>query len=322
MKLASFEYQGVAGIGIVSADNDSISHLNPLLVQKLGLGHQCSMMDLIEHAPDFAQKLSDSEVATAPKLPMASVQLKPPVRRPSKIICLALNNSANSDRIMKGPSSPAFFTKPASALIGHQEAIEIRPEDGRTHPEPELALIIGKGGKNIRAQDAYQHVFGYTAHNDITSVKMRTDDTFFYRAIHPKNGTLEIEYLDTWVTYSGRYKGTDTFSALGPWLVTADEISNPHDLDIACHHQGTLITSDNTQNLTHKTPEVIEYVSRYVSLWPGDVISLGTALKKSGGGGAVQNIDLFNSGGPVSVTIQKIGKLENRVKRLEPQPGQ
>jgi 2-keto-4-pentenoate hydratase/2-oxohepta-3-ene-1,7-dioic acid hydratase in catechol pathway len=316
MKLASFEYQGASGIGVVDAERDAITPLNPWLDRRWGLGPRCTMLDLIEHDPTAWQKLAAEGWADAPQLPLAQVQLKPPVRRPSKVICLALNNSANSDRILKGPAHPAFFTKPASALIGHQEAIELRPDDGRTHPEPELAVVIGKGGRNIRAADAPAHVFGYTVHNDITSADMRADDSFHYRAIHPRNGTLEIEYVETWVSYPGRYKGSDTFSALGPWLVTPDEITDPHALGIACHHREQLITADNTQNLTYKLPEVIEYVSRYVSLWPGDVISLGTALRKSGGGGAVQNVDLLRLGGPVSVSIEKIGILTNPVRHL------
>jgi 2-keto-4-pentenoate hydratase/2-oxohepta-3-ene-1,7-dioic acid hydratase in catechol pathway len=95
-----------------------------------------------------------------------------PVRRPSKICCLALNNSANSDRILQGPKHPAMFIKAASSLLGHGGAIECKPHYGRVHPEPELAVVIGKTAKNIDARDAYDYVFGYTIHNDITSPTM------------------------------------------------------------------------------------------------------------------------------------------------------
>ena len=132
MKLASFEYQGASGIGVVDAERASVTPLNPWLDRRWGLGPRCTMLDLIEHDPVAWQKLAAEGWADAPQLPLAQVQLKPPVRRPSKVICLALNNSANSDRILKGPAHPAFFTKPASArsadeeLGGHWSP----PEDG------------------------------------------------------------------------------------------------------------------------------------------------------------------------------------------------
>lgn len=276
------------------------------------------MIELIEAGPSVLALLVDAQAsvkAWSDGVSIHEVQLQPPVRRPSKICCLALNNSANADRIMKGPAHPAMFVKPASALIGHGEDIVCRPHYGRTHPEPELAVVIGRGGKDIRAEDAYEHVFGYTVHNDITGATMRGEDTFHYRAIHPKSeGSPDIEYVDTWVSYPGRYKGTDTFACLGPWLVTRDEIPDPHTLAISCSHKGTTVTQDNTANLTFKTPEVIAFVSSYMTLWPGDVISLGTALKKSASGGAVQNVDLLRLGGPVSVSIERIGTLTNGVR--------
>ena len=244
----------------------------------------------------------------------AHVIWQPPVRRPSKICCLALNNSANRERILRGPSHPAMFTKPASALVGHGAAIECKPQYGRTHPEPELAVVIGRTAKSIRAENAYDYVFGYTIHNDITSPTMRGEDTFQYRAIHPRGtDSSQIEYVDTWVSYPGRYKCTDTFACMGPWLVTRDEIPNPHALAVRCYHQGRLVTQDTTANLTHKVPEVLAFLSEYLTLWPGDIVSMGTALAQSAGGGAVQNIDLNRLGGPVSVVIEGIGTLTNTV---------
>lgn len=238
-----------------------------------------------------------------------------PVPNASKICCLALNNSANADRILKGPAHPATFVKPSSALTGHGEPILCRPEYGRVHPEPELAFIVGRKAKEVTAAEAMDYVFGYTIHNDITSPTMRGEDTFHYRAIHPKAGTeREIEYVETWVSYPGRYKCADGFSCMGPWLVTADEIADPHDLVVRCSHKGETITEDNTGNLFFKIPETLEFISSYMTLLPGDVVSMGTALKKSSsGGGAVQNIDLNRLGGPVSVSIQGLGELINPV---------
>jgi 2-keto-4-pentenoate hydratase/2-oxohepta-3-ene-1,7-dioic acid hydratase in catechol pathway len=249
-------------------------------------------------------------------VPVASLSWLPPLPRPGKIICVALNNSANASRIMSGPAHPATFSKPASSLLGHGRPVRLKKEFGRVHPEPELAVVIGTKGADIPLSRAMDHVFGYTIINDLTSPDMRTEDTFHYRAIHPaKDGGDGIEYVDTWVSYSGRYKGTDGFGPIGPWIVTADEIPDPHDLTVTCVHQGRVITEDSTANLTHKVDDVISFLSGYQTLEPGDIIAMGTALKASAAGGAaVQNVNLTRLGGPIEVTISGIGTLSNPVE--------
>jgi 2-keto-4-pentenoate hydratase/2-oxohepta-3-ene-1,7-dioic acid hydratase in catechol pathway len=256
--------------------------------------------------------------AGAARIAADEVRWQPPVRRPSKLCCLALNNSANADRIMSGPKHPAIFIKAANALIGHNESIVVKEKFGRVHPEPEMAVVIGKTAKDVKAENAYDYVFGYTIHNDITAPNMRGEDTFHYRAIHPsKSGGNEIEYVDSYVSYPGRYKGSDTFSPLGPVIVTRDEIADPHNLIVTCSHKGEVVTEDNTMNLFHKVPQVIAFITEYITLLPGDIVSMGTALKRTGGTGkAVQNVDLYKLGGPVTVTIEKIGTLSNGVVRL------
>src|SRR3984957_15005420 len=189
-------------------------------------------------------------------VPAGELSWLPPVPRPGKVICVALNNSANVDRIMSGPGTPATFNKPATSLLGHGQPIRLKKEFGRVHPEPELAVVIGTGGSDIDRGDAMSHVFGYTIINDLTSPTMRAEDTFHYRAIHPKqDGTEGIEYVDTWVSYSGRYKGSDGFGPMGPWIATADEIPDPHALTVTCVHQGRVITEDSTRNLLHKVAD-------------------------------------------------------------------
>jgi 2-keto-4-pentenoate hydratase/2-oxohepta-3-ene-1,7-dioic acid hydratase in catechol pathway len=255
-------------------------------------------------------------------VPVGFLTWLPPVPRPGKVICVALNNSANASRIMSGPDHPATFNKPATSLLGHNRPVRLKKEWGRVHPEPELAVVIGAGpagstGADISRDDAMSHVFGYTIINDLTSPTMRAEDTFRYRAIHPKqDGTEGIEYVDTWVTYSGRYKGTDGFGPIGPWIATADEIPDPHDLTVTCVHDSRVITEDSTRNLTHKVADVISYLSGYQTLEPGDIIAMGTALKASStGGGAVQNVNLTTLGGRIEVTISGIGTLSNPVEQ-------
>jgi len=321
MKLASYAHAGRHGIAVVDADGKRLFDLERCWSRVLpSWPAPRSMLDLIEAGPALyaalREALPDVLACTDAAVALDVVTLHAPVLRPSKICCLALNNSANSERILQGPRHPAMFLKPASALIGHGQAIEVRASYGRVHPEPELAVIIAKEGRNVRAKDAYEYVFGYTVHNDITGASMRGEDTFHYRAIHP-GASGDVRYVDTWVSYPGRYKGSDTFACMGPWLVTADDVADPHQLTIACHHQGRLVTEDNTANLTHKIPEVIAFISHYMTLWPGDIISMGTALKQSATGGAVQNVDLTRMGGPVSVAIQGIGVLQNAVRLLD-----
>jgi 2-keto-4-pentenoate hydratase/2-oxohepta-3-ene-1,7-dioic acid hydratase in catechol pathway len=321
MKLASISHQGANHIAAQIDDATLIDLTKAVegLKGKRPDDWPQDMIALIEGGPAMldtvrvAVKWAESNPGAA-RIPVSEVKWQPPVRRPSKLCCLALNNSANADRIMSGPKHPAIFIKAANALIGHDEAIEVKAHYGRVHPEPEMAVVIGKTAKEIKAADAYDYVFGYTVHNDITAPNMRGEDTFHYRAIHPKkDGTNDIEYVDSYTSYPGRYKGSDTFSPMGPVIVTRDEIADPHNLVVTCSHKGELITEDNTMNLFHKVPQVLEFISGYITLLPGDIVSMGTALKRTGGGKAVQNVDLGKLGGPITVTIEKIGTLSSNV---------
>jgi 2-keto-4-pentenoate hydratase/2-oxohepta-3-ene-1,7-dioic acid hydratase in catechol pathway len=319
MKLASFHADGRDRIGF-AIDDATIGDLAAVLT-RAGLSGELeprTLLELIEAGPDVLAAVAaalNAGISDVQSFACEAVEWHAPVRKPSKICCIALNNSANADRIMSGPKHPAMFVKPASALVGHGDAIICKPSYGRTHPEPELALVIGKRAKDVDPERAYDYVFGYTVHNDITSPTMRGEDTFHYRAIHPVEGDPSAtQYVDTWVSYPGRYKCADTFACMGPWLVTKDEIPAPHDLAVTCLHKGREITSDNTGNLFYKIPEVIAFLSSYMTFLPGDIISMGTALNKSARGGAVQNIDLNKLGGPITVTIDRVGSLTNSVR--------
>ena len=276
-----------------------------------------TLMELVESGEAGVASLALALAGhDGPLLDADDVVFLPPLPRPGKILCLALNNSANAARIHSGPAHPAFFSKPSTALIGHRAAIPLRTEYGRVHPEPELAVVIGRSGRDIAAEDAYAHVFGYTVHNDVTSPTMRAEDTYHYRAIHPDTDTGGIRYVDTHVSYPGRYKGADGFGPMGPWLVTRDEIPDPHALSISCWHDDVLVTSDNTANLTHHLPAVLAWLSRFMTLEAGDIVSLGTALSAAGSaGGAIQNIDLNRLGGSVTITIEGVGTLRSEVAR-------
>ncbi|NUL45336.1 fumarylacetoacetate hydrolase family protein [Cellulosimicrobium funkei] len=265
--------------------------------------------------PDWRTKVA-SALKEGRRVRLEEVSWLPPVRRPGKILGVALNNSANPDRIMSGPDTPAMFVKPSSSLIGCGRPIRLRDDMGRVHPEPELAVVIGRRGTDIPVEAALEHVFGYTAFNDLTSPTMRGEDTFHYRAIHPDPDAEDgVRYVDSWVSYPARYKGADTFGPMGPWVVSADDVPDPHALRITCTHDGQLITDDNTANLRFSVSEVVSFASSYMVLEPGDVIAMGTALKRSSKGGAVQNVDLNRLGGRIEVSIDRIGSLWNPVER-------
>jgi 2-keto-4-pentenoate hydratase/2-oxohepta-3-ene-1,7-dioic acid hydratase in catechol pathway len=304
MKFGAVRQQDGSVTVVVPASRDSVAPVP---------GYH-DLADVIED-PGRAGAASEA-LRSGARWPAADARWLPPLRRPGKVLCVALNNSANPDRIMSGPSTPAMFVKPSSSLIGHRQPIRVREDYGRVHPEPELAVVVGTGGSDIPRADALSHVFGYTIINDLTSPTMREADTFHYRAIHPGPGDAEsVRYVDSWVSYPARYKGADTFGPLGPWVVTADEIPDPHALRVQCRHDGRLITDDSTANLRFSVAEVISFASRYLTLEPGDVIAMGTALRTSAGGGAVQNVDLVRLGGLIEVEIEGIGVLSNPVER-------
>lgn len=309
MKIGSVWYQGGSRLAVAVGEHHAA------IVGGPHSGCPSDIYEVIAQWPGIAQRLADA-LTDAPVEPVAALHWLPPVPRPGKIVCVALNNSANKERIMSGPDHPATFIKPASSLIGHNQPVRLRPGYGRVHPEPELAVVIGRRATDVDRKDALDYVFGYTVINDLTAPEMRGEDTFHYRAIHPaKDDPTAINYVDSWVSYPGRYKGADTFGPIGPWIATADDIPDPHDLVVRCLHKGQLVTEDNTANLTYKVADVIAFVSSYQMLEPGDVIAMGTALKKAGTARqAVQNVDLTKLGGPIEVSISGIGTLSNTVE--------
>lgn len=323
MKLASFSWDGGDRLGGMTADGQLIDIAAAVRAESGAEAEPYArdMLTLINAGPAALERVrsafewAEARPDRVERISAEAVTWQPPVRNPSKLCCLALNNSANVDRIVSGPSHPAIFIKGSNALVGHNGAIRIKKHYGRVHPEPELAVVISKTATDIDPKDAFDYVFGYTVHNDITSPTMRAEDTFHYRAIHPgKNGAHEIEYVNSYTTYSGRYKGSDTFSPLGPLLVTRDEIADPHDLKVTCRHKGEIVTEDNTRNLFHRIPEVLAFMSGYITLLPGDIVSMGTALKPAAAQGrAVQNVDLAQLGGPITVSIERIGTLSSEV---------
>jgi 2,4-didehydro-3-deoxy-L-rhamnonate hydrolase len=326
MKLASIQFQNRERV-VARADEHSLMDVNDLLQHYApgGAGLAATdMIDLIERGavlmPALAAALEACIAGGEAKhrIPMDQVTWRPPVRRPGKICGVAMNNSASNARKISAPNHPAFFLKPASCLVGHNQAIRIHDYYGSTHPEPELAVIIGRRTREIPVNDALAAVFGYTIFNDITSNGMRAEDLFHYYALYAsKENPEKTERVEQHLSYAGRYKGSDTFGPMGPWLVTRDEVRDPSALDVTCRVAGQVVAEDSTRYYNFNVAEVIAFISRFQTLEPGDVISLGTAFKAGQGRKSIHTANLAKTAGPVEVSITGLGTLSNPVEFVD-----
>jgi 2-keto-4-pentenoate hydratase/2-oxohepta-3-ene-1,7-dioic acid hydratase in catechol pathway len=318
MKLASIHYHGRDLVAAEIAPGELVA-IASLPGRKPTADAPLDMLDVIRGGEPLKQALaaslenirSDEAVA---RIPAADVRWYPPVRRPGKICAVAMNNSSSNERKISAPDHPAFFLKPASCLVGHREAIRIRPYYGSVHPEPELAAVIGRETRDASALQALDAVYGYTIFNDVTGNGMRAEDRFHYYAVYPKkDDPNETERVEQHLSYAGRYKGTDTFGALGPWLVTKDEVGNPDDLAVQCKVGGEVVADDSTRYYNYKVAEVIAFISQFHTLWPGDVISFGTAFKSGGGRKSIHLANFQTVAGPVEISIEGLGVQENPI---------
>lgn len=274
MKLASFRAQGADRLGI---ERDG------MLVDLASFTDApADMIALIEVGAEGLAKieadLAAADASDLVRFDPETVEWHPPVRRPCKIVCIALNNRSLDKIKVKAPTDhPAFFLKPFTALTGHRSAIRMRQSYGFTHPEPELAVVIGSTLSNASPEEAMTAVFGYSIMNDVTSVGMRGEDSFTVRTYRTEEDGSRIEDFGH-TSYPGRYKASDTFAPLGPFLTTADEVPAPANLRITCHMAGKLVASDHTGNYVWSVAAALSHVSRTMTLLPGDVVAMGTAV--------------------------------------------
>jgi 2,4-diketo-3-deoxy-L-fuconate hydrolase len=326
MKLASVRHAG-RDLVVAALDDERLVDLSKLLAPEASDSNRAStvasvgtMLDVIRSGPfllrevDAALSAARANPASVETIDARSVTWYPPVLRPGKICAVAMNNSASNDRKVSAPDHPAFFLKPASCLVGHLEPIRIRSYYGSVHPEPELAAVIGQETRDVDAEHALEAIFGYTIFNDITGNGMRAEDRFHYYAVYAKkDNPNETERVEQHLSYAGRYKGTDTFGALGPWLVTKDEIANPDDLAVQCKVGGETIAEDSTRYYNYKVAEVVSFISQFQTLHPGDVISFGTAFKPGATRKSIHTANFQKVAGPVEITIEGLGRQENPV---------
>ena len=307
MKLVSFNYRNLDRIGVI---NDKFHVVDLALALPLLNDLPTNMIDYIRLGGDglaLARKALETASSSA-IIPDDEVVWQPPVPRPGKIFGVALNNSASNSRKISAPEHPAFFLKPASCLVGHGQPLVMRSYYGSMHPEPELAMIIGKKARDVDAADALEYIYGYSIFNDITGNEMRAADLFHYQALYAaKDDPNKIEQREQHLSYAGRYKGTDNFGVLGPWLVTRDEVENPDNLAVTCKVSGETVAEDNTCYYNYKVAEILSFISQFQTLNPGDVISCGTAFKPSANRKSIHQANFLVTGGPVEISIEKLG---------------
>jgi 2-keto-4-pentenoate hydratase/2-oxohepta-3-ene-1,7-dioic acid hydratase in catechol pathway len=213
---------------------------------------------------------------TEERVPLESVKLLAPVIPRSKVVCVGLNYSEHRDDMdVDSPETPLLFLKPNTAIVGPGDYIQIPPVEGRIVHEGELAIVIGRIAKQIKAADYKEYIFGYTIANDVSARDVMFADGQWARA-----------------------KGYDTFCPIGPFIETDIDAGN---LDIQTYVDGEPRRHGNTRDMIHGIAEIMEFASDIWTLLPGDIILTGTPAGLGG----------FVDGQTVDITIEGIGTLSN-----------
>jgi len=217
-----------------------------------------------------------------------NAQLLAPTR-PTKIVCVGLNYADHANESgTEVPAEPLLFLKPSSAVVGPGAPIVLPSQSERVDYEAELAVIIGRAGgrpcRNVELDEAWQHVVGVTCGNDVTARDLQARD-------------------DQWT----RAKGFDTFCPLGPWLVTGLDERDVADLEIACLVNGEVRQRATASDMVFSPAELIAYVSRIMTLEPGDVVMTGTP----------EGVGPLAPGDVVEIQVEGVGTLRNPVQRQE-----
>jgi 2-keto-4-pentenoate hydratase/2-oxohepta-3-ene-1,7-dioic acid hydratase in catechol pathway len=226
--------------------------------------------------------------ASAPQVP-SSVRLGPPVRRPSKIVCIGLNYRDHAaETKAETPKEPVLFFKATTSLVGPNDALMMPKNSSKVDWEVELAVIIGKRALYVPKEKALDYVAGYALHND-------------YSERH-----FQIERGGQWV----KGKSADTFAPLGPFLATPDEVPNVGNSPMWLKVNGTMRQNSSTSNMIFDVATLVSYISQFMTLLPGDVISTGTPA----GVGLGMNPPLYlKAGDAVELGIDGLGESRQQV---------
>jgi 2-keto-4-pentenoate hydratase/2-oxohepta-3-ene-1,7-dioic acid hydratase in catechol pathway len=221
-------------------------------------------------------------------IPLRSAKLRAPIAHPNKITCIGLNYADHArEGGQEPPPAPIFFLKSHNTICGPGDAIKLPPNSTQVDYEAEFAVVIGKRGSRIPESEAHKYIAGYTVLHDVSARDMQFGDKQWYRG-----------------------KSCDTFAPTGPWIVTPDDIPDPHNLRISLTLNGETLQDSNTSNLIFKVPFLISYLSQSVTWEVGDLISTGTP---PGVGFARKPPVFLKAGDTVSVTVEGIGTLTNPV---------
>lgn len=235
---------------------------------------------------DAARSVRD---VALPEISLADVILCAPVPRPGKVICIGLNYRNHAiESGMDIPALPIVFSKFSSCVVGPGDEIEIPADSTQTDFEAELVVVIGRRARNISCDAAYDHVLGYTNMNDVSARDLQFTDGQWQRG-----------------------KSCETFAPLGPFIACKDVISNPEDLRIQFRLNGETMQDSTTTELIFGIAELIEFLSKHITLEPGDVIATGTP---PGVGFARKPPVYLKSGDICEVEIEGLGILKNVVK--------
>jgi len=278
VKLVSFAFfsEGAPRPGILL--DDAILDLTPLGVT--------DAVSAIAVGPTALRQALD--VPNPSLISRDGVHILAPIPNPPRIFCVGLNYRDHAiESKMDIPKVPTIFLKLPSAVIGPNEPVRIPALTQQPDYEVELAIVIGKAGRNIAKENWLDHVFGYTILNDISA--------------------RDIQLATSQWTLG---KSLDTFCPIGPAIVTTDEIADPHALDIRLSIDGELLQHSNTRELIFKAPDLISYISSITELQPGDIISTGTPA----GVGLGRNPQRWlRPGETMTAEIEHIGQLINPV---------
>jgi len=220
--------------------------------------------------------------------PISDIEIGPPVPNPGKIICIGQNYRDHCEEQNKPiPKNPILFSKFNNAIIGPDKDI-IKPRiTDKLDFEGELAFVMGKHCKNVSSHKAMDCIAGYTIFHDVSARDIQFGDRQWLRG-----------------------KSFDTFAPMGPYLITADEVPDPHDLDIVTRVNDQIMQDSNTSNLIFNIPYLIEFITRAIPLEPGDIVATGTPA----GVGVFRNPPVFlKPGDVVTIEIENLGVLQNRV---------
>jgi acylpyruvate hydrolase len=287
MKLVTFEQGGSTRLGALRTfgEKQAVVDLNRVEPRL-----PTDMIAFLE-AGRSARALAETALTNAERgegMDSAAVTLRAPIPRPGKIICVGLNyrDHAEESKIAI-PDLPTIFSKFANSVLGPNESIVIPRVTDQIDYEGELAFVIGQRARHVAVDEVQEVVAGYMAFNDVSArdFQMRTSQ---------------------WTIG----KTFDTFAPMGPVLVTADEIPDPHNLDLRVTINGEVMQSSNTRNLIFSIPDLVAYLSRVMTLEPGDVVATGTPA----GVGFARNPPRFlQPGDRVEVEIEQLGTLVNPV---------